>query len=142
MLRRLVSETAVEDGQRARGPAWHRVGVGGSLADDYRHQRRLNQIDEHGLERWNLRAGVVGRFGAKLAVLQAQAVMGSRRFGLLRHVGTGLGHTGHVRHTVHRIPAARAGVGRRCQLNCQEGTQQEGGKAKPAKADTHVGNSV
>lgn len=78
---------------------------------------------------------MIGGFSVLVAMRLAQAVMRIAALGC--HVRTGFRYRGHARRHVQRIPAALTGVGSRCQLNCQERNQQEGGNPVPAMGGLH-----
>jgi hypothetical protein len=66
-------------------------------------------------------------------MLQAQTIM--RAHILLHsrcHLRAGFRHARHLVRGGGRIQIPRAGVSHRCQLNCQEGYDEEAGYPKPA----------
>lgn len=82
---------------------------------------------------------VVSRFGVELAVLKAEPIVLVAI--LLRHrchLGAGFRHAGHFVRGADRVQTSRAGVGRRCQLNCQKGDYEEPGHPEPAKERAHA----
>lgn len=127
----------MEDGERRWRGARNGIALGQRLGYRNGHRGRLDHANKYRQESWNLWRNVVGALVVCLAMLQAEAVVlpGVLRRAL-RHLWTGLRHTGHLGHfsgLTDRKTLTRAGVRSRGQLYGQKSQSEEAGQPEPAR---------
>ncbi|MFC4524478.1 c-type cytochrome [Cupriavidus pinatubonensis] len=100
---------------------------------------RLQHAYKYREERRDLGRKVVGRLGIQLAMLEAKTIVLATVFPRVHcHLRARFRHAGHVLHGADRIPPPLTGVCRRCQLNCQEGDDEDAGHPEPAEWLAHA----
>lgn len=130
-------KTAVEDVQwrrAARLPLCAQRDA--DLGED--HARGFNEAHQHRQEYRKLWRHMVGTLGIGLAVRQAERTLVSAMvITVSRHVGTRFSHCRRRAAAFHLVAATGTGVRGRCQLNCQEYSEQEAGEdGMPASSVT------